>query len=360
MINYKFYLYLSVYILLLAACTQKQEVSEVLRPVKYIVAETGESSQKRTFSGIAKVGTDVMLSFRSSGIIIEKNVSKGQTVKKGQLLGRLDNLEAQLDYEKAVAELKRAESEMFTAQTNYNRIKSLYEQEAKPLAEYESAKNAYNSAKSLYETALRNEQIQKSKVGYGFIYSPINGVVLNTNGDVNERIGAGEEFVLLSAEGDRMKVVVQLPESIINSVTLGMKVDVELSALPDQIFIGEISEISPSITSESATYPVDVDIIDGSEEIRPGMAAKVSLNFRTNDNKEKIILPMKSVGEDANGNYVYIVESESEKSGVVNKKQIKIGEMTSFGFEVLEGVSVGDSVVTAGLQTLLDGQKVAL
>ena len=358
-------LHITLFTILLAisaGCGKKEETREMLRPVRYIVAEPGDIRQVRTFSGMARVGSDVTLSFRNSGIIVEKNVTRGQAVTKGQLLGRLDNVEAQLDYEKAVSEVERAASEMFTAQTNFSRIKSLYEQEAKPLVEYESAKNAYNSAKSLYETALRNREIQKSKVNYGYIYSPTNGIVLRTQGDVNERIAAGEEFVVLSASDERMKVAVQLPESVINNISLGMTTEIHFPALPDQTFQGEITEISPGITEESATYPVDIEIIRPSGQIKPGMAARVTFIFKeeADTDENRLIIPLQCVGEDANGNFVYIVTSENEISGRVIKKQIEVGELTSSGFEVLSGISEGDSVVTAGLQTLLDGQKVGL
>ncbi|HBH22468.1 MAG TPA: hypothetical protein DDY13_03500 [Cytophagales bacterium] len=172
-----------------------------------LILKSISHSEGQVFSfGIAKTGSDVALSFRNSGIIVEKNVAKGQFVKKGQLLGRLDNVEAQLDYEKAVSEVKRTVSEMFTADTNFNKFKHLYEQGAKPLAEYESARNAFKSAKAFNGTALRNRETQKSKVNHGYIYSPTDGDVLNTVDDVNERIAPGEEFVVLSASDDRMKV----------------------------------------------------------------------------------------------------------------------------------------------------------
>jgi len=351
-----------ILVLITAACSKKEESREMLRPVRYIIAQPGDARQVRTFSGMARVGSDVSLSFRNSGIIVEKNVTKGQSVRKGQLLGRLDTVEAQLDYEKAVSEVDRAASEMFTAETNFSRIKSLYEQGAKPLVEYESAKNAYNSAKSLYETALRNQEIQKSKVSYGYIYSPTDGMVLRTKGDVNERIAAGDEFVVLSASDDEMKVAVQLPESVINSISLGMTVEIHFPALPNEIFEGKITEISPGITEESATYPVDIQITNPSDQIKPGMAAKVTFVFiqEASDAKSKLILPLQSVGEDAKGNFIYVLKSEDEKTGKVIKKQIEVGALTSSGFEILSGLSEGDSVVTAGLQTLLDGQKVGL
>lgn len=349
--------------LITGACKQqKTEKEEILRPVRYLVAGSSDTRLERTFSGWARVGKDVTLSFRTAGVIIEKNVAKGQFVKKGMLLGRLDNVEAQLAYEKALSELERAKSEMNTSETNFNRVKYLYEQGAKPLIEYENARNLLASASSQYETALRNRDIQKTQMEYGFVYAPMDGVVLKTKGDVNERVSAGHEFVVLSISNGQMKVVVNLPEVVINRTFLKMPVEISFPVIPGRTFKGVVTEISPDISEESATYPVDIAILDPSEEIKPGMAASVTFDF-TDENAstgDQIILPVNTVGEDADGNFVFVVLTDDQKTGTVQKKSVKIGTLTPEGFEITSGLSAGDKVVTAGLQTLLDGQKVRL
>lgn len=352
-----------ILMILATGCQEKAvEKKEVLRPVKYLVAGTGDARKVRTFSGFARVGNDVTLSFRTDGIIEYKNVTKGQFVKKGKLLGRLDNVQAQLAYEKAISELKRAESEMNTAETNFNRIKFLYEQGAKPLIEYENARNASKIAASQHETALRNTEIQKTQLEYGFIYAPMDGIVLEATGNVNERVAAGHNFVVLNVSDGRMKVTVNLPESVINLINLNMPVNIRFSVIPDKEFTGNIIEISPDVSQESATYPVDIAVVDPVNEIKPGMAANVTFDFTAEktDAGNRIILPVKTLGEDASGHFVFVVQPADDKTGQVVKKQVKIGQLTTDGFEIISGIAIGDKVVTAGLQTLLDGQKVSI
>lgn len=338
------------------------EKKETLRPVQYIIAGNGEAGNNRNFSGFARVGGDVMLSFRTDGIIVEKNIVKGQAVRKGALLGRLDNVEAQLAYEKGMSELKRAESERNTSETNFNRIKYLYEQGAKPLIEYENARNATKIAYSQYETTLRNTFIQKTQLQYGLIYAPTSGIVLETFGNVNERVAAGHNFVLLNVSGGKMKVTVNLPESVINLIRLNMPVKIKFSVIPDKEFNGHIMEIAPDVSKESATYPVDIAIVDSSNEIKPGMAANVTFDFSKNnaEKKDKIIIPVKTLGEDATGHFVFVLETSNDKTGKVKKKQVQIGELTTDGFQIIRGLSIGDKIITAGLQTLLDGQEVSI
>ena len=350
-------------LLTLCSCGSKEEQKEeVLRPVKYQVVGTSDTQRIRTFSGVAKAGDDINLSFRSGGIIIQVNVVKGQKVKKGQLIARLDNIEANLAYEKSISELNSAESAMNTTKAELDRTKSLYEKNSVSLSDYEAAKNSYQNALAQYESAKRNKGIQQTQIDYGYIYAPKDGIIADTDGSVNENVQPGHTFAILNA-GDQMKIEVGLPENVINQVQLGMETEISFSALEGKKLKGSVIEISPILVESAATFPVDIEIIDVTPDIRPGMAANVTFNFGSQVDKsadKPLTIPIKAVGEDGNGNFVFIIESEDGQTGQVKKQQIEIGQMTSDGFEIKSGLNEGQYIATAGLQTLLDGQKVRL
>ena len=124
-----------------SSCKEKVETKEeVLRPVKYEVVGTSDAQNVRTFSGTAKAGDEIELSFRSNGIITKLNAKVGQQVKKGDLIAKLDNVQANLAYEQSVSALNSAKSTMNTAKSNLDRIKSLYEKGSNSLSDYEQAK----------------------------------------------------------------------------------------------------------------------------------------------------------------------------------------------------------------------------
>ena len=97
-------------------------------------------------------------------------------------------------------------------------------------------------------------------------------------------------------------------------------------------------------------------------EIKPGMASSVTFDFtEANEIRDKsFIIPVKAVGEDGKGRFVFVITSKDEKTGKVIKRHIELGELTTDGFKVKRGLANGDKIATAGLQTLLDGQKVRL
>ncbi|WP_282043614.1 efflux RND transporter periplasmic adaptor subunit [Winogradskyella flava] len=344
------------------SCKEKEEAKEeVLRPVKYEVVGTSDEQSIRTFSGIVKAGDEIELSFRSSGVITQLNAKLGQNVKKGEIIAKLDNVQANLAYEQAISALNSARSAMNTAKSSLDRTKSLYEKGSNSLSDYEQAKNSYQSALDQFESAKRNKSIQASQISYGIIKAPKNGIIAQKNSEVNETASAGQVIAVLNA-GNDVNVLIGLPESVINKAKVGMETDLSFSAIENESFKGEVIEIAPIVEANSATYPVKIAIANPSEAVKPGMAANITFDFSTEKNvaDKSLMIPVKAVGEDGNGNFVYIIETEDDKTGIVKKQTIEIGELSGTSFKVKSGLTAGDKIATAGLQTLLDGQKVRL
>ncbi len=348
--------------LMLNACKDKEiKKEEVLRPVQYRVVGSSSAQNIRTFSGVAKAGDEIELSFRSNGIITTLDIKVGQKVNKGDLIAKLDNVQANLAYEQSVSALNSAKSAMNTAKSSLDRIKSLYEKGSNSLSDYENAKNSYQSALDQYESAKRNKSIQQSQISYGYIKAPKTGIIAAKNNQLNENVSAGQVIAILNA-GDHTNIEVGLPENVINKVRLGMNPEISFSALVDKKFTGNVIEIAPIVDEGSATYPVKIDITDPAKEIKPGMTANVTFNFNQEQAKTDLalVIPVKAVGEDGEGNFVFLIESEDGTIGIAKKHRIEIGELTADGFKIISGLSEGQKIATAGLQTLLDGQKVKL
>lgn len=355
---------LPVFALLLftTACKKKVEEKEVvIKPIKYQVVGTSDAQKIRTFSGTVKAGDEIELSFRANGIVTELNVKVGQQVKKGDLIAKLDNVQANLSYEQSKSAVNAAQSAMNTAKSSLDRIKSLFEKGSNSLSDYEAAKNSYQSDLDQFESAKRNRSIQSSQISYGIIKAPKSGIIASKGVDLNENATAGQMIAVLNA-GTKINIVVGLPESIINKVQIGMQTDLDFSAIDGSKFKGDVIEVSPIVDANSATYPVKMAIENATEAIKPGMTAGVTFNFgEENEGKDNaLFIPVKSVGEDGNGNYVFLVESTDGKIGIVKKQPIEIGELTEAGFRVKSGLNAGDKIATAGLQSLLEGQKVKL
>ncbi|WP_411030667.1 efflux RND transporter periplasmic adaptor subunit [Spongiimicrobium sp. 3-5] len=337
-----------------------KEEKKIVRPVSYQEIGYLGSENTRTFSGTSKTDEVVNLTFRSGGIITAFDIKLGQKVKKGQQLSRLDNVQSRLNYENAISSLNSAASQMNTAKLALDRVRSLYEKGSAALSDYESAKNSFLTAKASHESALRSVAIQQDQVSYGYLHAPADGTIAAVNAEINENVTAGQIIAVLNVSGD-MEISLGLPESIINNVNQGMPVALSFSSLSGQEFKGRVSEVAPSVDGNTSTYPVRIIIIDPTDDIKSGMAANVTFNFGNGAADKKVLVaPAKSVGEDDKGNFVFVIESDDGKTGTAKKQTVTIGNLTSEGFEIIDGLNVGQKIATAGLQTLLNGQKIRL
>lgn len=346
---------------LLTACTQEAAPEEkVVRPVKYSEIGYADTDNVRAFSGTAKTDQVIQLSFRSTGVLSQLNIKLGDKVKKGKLLAKLDNVQARLNYENAISSQNSAESQMRTAKLSLDRTRALFEKGGSSLSDYESAKNSFRTAQQSYQSAIRSAEIQKDQIQYGYLYAPASGVIASVNNEVNENVSAGQAIATLNA-GKEMEIKLGLPESMINQVNKGMAVTITFPSISGQTFDGKVSEVSPALDNATATYPVTVVLNVPNETVKSGMSANVTFDFANGaiGTSSILVAPTQAVGEDANGKFVFKLIQDSDQT-IAKKTPVSIGKLTPKGFEITNGLSAGDKIATAGLQTLLNGQAVIL
>lgn len=347
-------------ILMLASCGEKlEEAPKKLRPLKYQTVRNSNAGVARTFSGTAEMDKTIELSFRSSGILSEFDLVLGQRVKKGQLLARLDNVQARLSYEQALTNLNSAASNLKTTRLGLDRARNLFEKGSTALSQYESAKNAYQTALESYESAKRGVGIQKEQIEFGYLYAPWDGVIAEVNVEVNENVNPGQAVAVLNA-GNTMEISLGLPESVINQVAIGDTLEVRFTSLLGNRRKAIVSELSPSVSRVTSTYPLRARLLGESDNVKSGMSADVTFHLDRNPARQDLLfVPPQAVGEDENGRYVFVVKTESGKT-IVRKQQVTLGDLGNAGFDIRSGLNLGDTIATAGLQTLLDRQEVKL
>lgn len=347
--------------LLFMGCSKKEELkeSEIIRPVKYIKVFTASNDLSRKFSGVSKAAKVYKLSFRVGGKVLKIYVDEGDLVKKGQLIADLDNSDAKLKYEKALASLNRSKVSKDTALSNLERIKTLYENDNVSLTEYESAKDNYANANATWLADKRNTELQQKELGYYSLYSPAAGIVSDKSVEEGENISPGQLVLEVHLSGE-LEVRAGIPETYIAEVKKGSIVNIEFNSIKDKIFQGEITEVSYNVDKESSTYPVSIRIQHPTKDIRPGMPADVIISFNRENAKDSLYVSVHAVGEDNSGNFVYIVKPGENGFGTVEKRSVVVGDMTDSGFEIKSGLKDEELVVTAGISKLSDGLKVRM
>lgn len=340
------------------SCSDKEQVTEeIIRPVRYTQVFSTGSDRMRSFSGSVRSEEESKLSFKVSGTIINLPVKLGDVVKKGQLIAQLDPKDYQLRVQESEASLTQVRAEARNAAANYERVRQLYENQNASLSDLDIARTQAESTQAQVRSIEKQLELTRFQLSYTKLSAPVDGSIASVDIEINENVNAGDTVALLTA-CCKLEVEVAIPESLISGIRDGDSVTVKLDALPGKSFSAVITEVGVAPTEFATTYPVTVRLDRTDPDIRSGMAAEVAFGFGSSGSVKRFIVPPIAVLEDRDGRFVYIVEPDEAGLGLVRKRLVTVGELTSEGLEITDGLSDGDLVVIAGVSNISDGLKV--
>jgi membrane fusion protein (multidrug efflux system) len=270
-----------------------------------------------------------------TGRIVEINFNEGGKVGKGQVLVRLDDSVAK-------AELQQAEANLSLASSQYRRATELSKQGF-------ISKQARDESASQLRVQQAAVALAKARLDKTVILAPFDGLIGLRNVSVGDYVSPGIDLVPIESV-DPLKVDFRIPEQFWSLVHVGLKLVLQFDALPGQTREGVVGAISPlvDVGGRSILLRAEVGNADGS--LRPGMFARVQLQFADNT---ALVVPETALAPSGESQYVYRV-----KDGRVERVAVDIGLRRGGNVEVLKGLLENDQVVVAGLQKVRDGSLV--
>jgi RND family efflux transporter MFP subunit len=330
--------------------------------VRYQRAELSSGARLRTFSGTAKAGAEILLSFRVPGRIERLSARVGQIVSAGDLLAQLERDDFEIAAQQAEARLAQAEANARNAAANYERIQGLYVNQNASRNDLDAARANADTATAQVEAAEKSLQSVQRQLGYTRLLAPVDWAIASVPVDVNENVSQGQMVALLTGRA-RPEVEVAMPGVLIQRINEGDPVTVTFNAIRGQLFGAVITEVGVAAVGTATTFPVTVRLIEDDTSVRSGMAADVTFRFESESGERTIFVPAVSVGEDREGRFVFVVEPAGDPGvGVVRRRAVAVGAelMPDGSMAVADGLAEGEQVVTAGVRRLTDGQRVKL
>lgn len=304
------------------------------------------------------VGTKIL------GQIVEEPIEEGQRVKKGDVLARIDDRDYQAQLRQAIADRDLAEANVRLMLAKAARERELYAGGIISKDEFDTSENGAAVA----QAALRRDEAAidyaKFQVSQCLIVSPLDGVVLQKYRELGDTInyggqvqaGGGATDIAQLADTSDMRAEVDVNESEIGKVSLGMPASVVPDAYPNARFEATLVKIYPEADRQKATVKVEVQIRQPNlAMIKPEMSVKANFLERAavSDEAPRIVIPTKAVVREGNDDYVWTVNR-----GAAKRISVLRGSQTESGVEVREGLRDGDVVVVASPASLSEGQKV--
>ncbi len=322
-----------------SACGSKSEsegaamATQTEKP-KVKLAKVGVRPVDQVAEYTATVKADVVNKIAPSTPVRIKKilVEVGDQVKKGQKLVEMDDVNS--------TSLKYDLDHM---ETEFKRIDELYKVGGVSKSDWENMRTNLDKLRRSYANMVENTQL----------LSPISGVITARNYD-NGDLYAGANPVLVVEQISPVKLVVNVSENNFPRVKKGDKVIVKLDVYGNEEFEGKVDLIYPTIDASTRTFPVEVKVANANQRIRPGMFARVTMNFGTADH---VVVPDMAVVKQAGSGdrYVYVYEN-----GKVSYNKVQLGRRMDTEYELISGVDNNSQVVIAGQKALLDGMEVTV
>ncbi|HZE83814.1 MAG TPA: efflux RND transporter periplasmic adaptor subunit [Puia sp.] len=273
----------------------------------------------------------------SGGVVRSVSVKKGDPVRQGQLLLKLDDaIQSQ--------QLANARTQLAYAKDLYQRRKNLWDQKIGAEVDLINAKNQVDQMESQVKIAQEQQDFTN-------VYADINGVVDEITVKVGETFGPGSQQLRLVNTSD-LKVVVEVPELYQERVRVGTPVKIAFPGLNNKTITGTVRVMGKVINTGSRSFTVEIKI-PNDKEIRANQIAVVKIQDYTASSA--ILAPVNTLQTDEKGKYVMVAVTEKERT-VAHKKSVTIGQLYDDKIEIKSGLQAGDQLITDGFQGLYEGQ----
>jgi len=319
--------------------------------VEIFEAEAARAS-RRTFTGIVEARVQSDLGFRVAGKILERSVSVGERVQKGQVLMRLDSVDLKLAFAAQQANVEAARAKYIQANADEARYAALVKSGAVSRQEYDQARAARDSAQAQLAAAEAQARVSNNSSEYAVLLADADGVIVRTLSEPGQVVAAGQTVIQLAHDGPR-EALINLPEGV--RPDLGTMASARLYGR-DQMYQARLRELSDAADPASRTFAARY-VLEGEAASAPlGSTVTIGLLTKQTSGSQCVQLPVGAIHDRGNGPGVWIVDDKSE----VKFRSVTIASIGKEEVVVSGGVQAGEKVVALGAHLLHEGQIVNL
>jgi len=333
-------------------------------------------------SGYVTARREATVSAETTGKVVEVMVEEGMIVEAGQIVARLDDTiqQAQTQLARAQAQSARAglvetEAQLRAARLERDRLRDLAERKLTSVASLDAAEANYDALAARLETgrenvkvAERSVELSENSLAHTVIRAPFGGVVVSKDaqpGEMISPISAGGGFtrtgICTIVDMDSLEIEVDVNEAYIGRVTKGQRVSATLDAYPDWQIPAEVIAIVPTADRQKATVRVRIGFLERDPRVLRDMGAKVAFLGSEapqgpTEEIRGVLVSRNALQTDDQGDFVWRVNGD-----VVERRSVRPGSgRDRERIPILEGLSVGDTIVRSSDRPLQPGQKITM
>jgi RND family efflux transporter MFP subunit len=335
------------------------------------LVETVTPERKTIVERVSLVGSlrakqRVEITPKASGRLVELRVDRGDRVRAGQVVARLedDELRQQVRSAEAALQVARAslaqrEAELKNRDSELERYRNLEQDGVVSSQQRETAEMGVQVTRA--QMSLANAQVAQAEAGLeelrirlsqSEILSPLTGIVATRHVDPGTMVSSTTPIALV-LDLSTMLTVVNVPEREINKIEVGSTAKVTVDALAGEEFAGRVVRISPMLDSQTRTAPVEIELENSGEHLKAEMFARVDLNLTSE--RDALLVPRDALVYRNERSGVFVVDQE-----MVRFQPVSTGLTEGDTVEVVEGIDDQATVVTRGANLLQNGDAVSI
>jgi len=321
-----------------------------LNPEKNMPLITSFTASKAVFKhyvelqGSVETDQNILITPEMGGILNKVHVSKGQRVKKGQLLASIDDGGMSQS-------LAQMQVQMVLAKTTFERQERLWNQNIGSEIQYLQAKTAYDGQ-------VKAVNAMQQQVAKASIKAPFSGTIDDIITEKGNVVAPGLTPILRIVSLENMYVKADVPETYITSIVEGKQVEVSFAVL-GETFLATISQTGSFINPNNRTFKAEINVANKKKNIKPNLTARLKINDYTNN--DAIVIPQSIISENAQGKqYIYVLKQINKDKAVASRVIIETGKKQGNNIEVLSGLKEADQIIEEGARSVKDGQSVKI
>lgn len=241
--------------------------------------------------------------------------------------------------EKAKTGVNTAEAQMEAAETAYQNVLK-----AKDLADGEDAQKQKSNGLQLAKVGVDAAELSLS---YYQVKTPISGKVISKSVEVNGMATSASPAYTIASQ-DTMTVTYNVSEAVRNTLSVDQKIEVERNG---ETYEGVITEIANSVGMGTGLFQVKALVKANGDQLPSGVSVKITSDTYKAEND--IIIPYSAVYYESEGSYIYVAED-----GKAVKKYVTVGIFDDEKIQIVDGVNVGDAIITSWSPRLMNGVEI--
>jgi len=304
-----------------------------------------------TVSGKLEGSSDVTMTSETAGRILQLYKKLGDKVAKGEKIGKVDNEVYQIRLDQAQAAKLSAEAALETAQLNLNSSENLYKSKSISQVEYNSAVAAFKGAKAGLDGARAGIESAQKALDNSFLVAPEGGVISNLMVNAGQYLNPGTPIAYIT-DDKVLLIKTGVGESQIGKIKQGLNADITAPG-KDKPVKGFIKGFGIRPLTTSANYPVEIQL-SSSAGLMPGMV--VTAKILSGRYADQLYTSINNIVKEFDRNYVFVVDGNNKAI----RKEVKLGRIIGEEVIILSGVSIGDKIVTTGMENLENNTEVQI